>query len=596
MAGRWRLFALGWALVLAGGLLAHLVQTAGGGVRVEDVRYRGAAGETLSALLYVPPSANRARPAPAVMVSHGYINTREMQGPFAIELARRGYVVLAIDMAGHGYSGGWVGLDDAGGPDGLRYLQSLPFVDRSRIALEGHSMGGVAVVGAAIAQPGGYRSMVLEGSTTPEPGQVGAGGPSFPRNVEVVFGRYDEFAPLMWRKARGADVGSSPKLETLFGTRGPVIPGRLYGSIADGTVRRLVIPPVIHPWEHFSRAGVAAAVDWIQATVPGAANPLPGSDQIWMWKEAGTLLALAGFVAVVLGACKGLTSSPALGSLTPGVGQPRPPVGGARPAPARWWLAFLLAAAIPALSFYPLMGAGFAFLPSRLFPEWVANQIVVWALGVAALSLLAYVLTRRGRARFTESGIKSVTLAVLCVACGYAALALTDALFKVDFRFWIVGLKPLDSRHALYALAYLPFFLVVFVLMSRILLASLVTSVQGPATQYLALVLAPCLGFVVLLAVQYATLGVTGRLLSPREALNTIIAIQFVPVLAFVGLVTIFAWRHTGGYLAGGLICALVVSWYVTCGTATHWRPGWTLPNSAGLYPARPAAATSLHR
>jgi hypothetical protein len=46
MAGRWRLFALGWALALAGGLLAHLVQTAGG-VRVEDVRYRGAAGDTL---------------------------------------------------------------------------------------------------------------------------------------------------------------------------------------------------------------------------------------------------------------------------------------------------------------------------------------------------------------------------------------------------------------------------------------------------------------------------------------------------------------------------------------------------------------------
>jgi hypothetical protein len=30
---RWALFALGWALALAGGLAAHLVQTAGG-VRV----------------------------------------------------------------------------------------------------------------------------------------------------------------------------------------------------------------------------------------------------------------------------------------------------------------------------------------------------------------------------------------------------------------------------------------------------------------------------------------------------------------------------------------------------------------------------------
>jgi dienelactone hydrolase len=590
VAGRWRLFALGWALALAGGLLAHLVQTAGG-VRVEDVRYRGASGETLSALLYVPPGATAAHPAPAVLLSHGYINTREMQSPFAIELARRGYVVLAIDMSGHGYSGGWLSLDDAGGPDGLRYLQSRPFVDRSRIALEGHSMGGVAVVGAAIAQPDGYRSMVLEGSTTPEPGQVGAGDRRFPRNLEVVFGRYDEFAPLMWHEAKGADVGASPKLEAVFGSKGLVRSGQIYGSIAQGDARRLVIPPVTHPWEHFSRAGVAAAVDWIEATVPDAADPRPGSDQIWIWKEAGTLIALAGFVAIVLGACEGLTSTPLFSSLASAGGQPRPPVGGARPAPARWWLAFALAAAIPALSFYPLMNVGFAFLPSRLFPEWVANQLVVWALGATGLSLLAYVLTRRGRARFSEGGIKPAVLAVVCVAFGYLALALADALFKVDFRFWVVGVKPLDGRHALYALAYLPFFAVVFVLMSRTLLASLITPAQGPAAQYLALALAPCLGFAVLLAVQYAALRVSGRLLSPREALNTIIAIQFVPVLAFVGLVTVFAWRRTGSYLTGGLICALAVSWYVTAGTATHWRPGWTLPKSAGLYPARPATA-----
>jgi pimeloyl-ACP methyl ester carboxylesterase len=580
-------------LALAGGLLAHLVQTAGG-VRVEDVRYRGAGGEPLAALLYVPPGASPAHPAPAVMVSHGYINTREMQSPFAIELARRGYVVLAIDMVGHGYSGGWLGLDDAGGPDGLRYLQSLPFVDRTRIALEGHSMGGVAAVGAAIAQPDGYRSMVLEGSTTPEAGQVGAGGPEFPRNLEVVFGRYDEFAPLMWHEPRGADAGASPKLETVFGSQGQVVPGRLYGSIAAGTARRLVIPPVTHPWEHFSRAGVGAAIDWIQATVPGAATPLPASDQIWIWKEVGTLTALAGFVAIVLGACQGLTASPPFASLAPVGGQARPPVGGARPAPTRWWLAFALAAAIPAASFYPLMDVGFAFLPSRLLPEWVANQLVVWALGSTALSLLAYVLTRRGRARFAGGGIKPAALAVLCVALGYAALAIVDALFKVDFRFWVVGLKPLDARHAIYALAYLPFFLVVFVLMSRTLLASLVSPTQGPAAQYLTLVLAPCLGFVVLLVAQYATLRLSGRLLSPREALNTIIAIQFVPVLAFVGLVTVFAWRRTGGYLAGGLICALVVTWYVTAGTATHWRPGWTPPKSAGLYPARPAPVAAL--
>jgi hypothetical protein len=37
-------------------LLAHFTQTSGG-IRIEDVRFKGAAGNTMSALLYVPPNA-----------------------------------------------------------------------------------------------------------------------------------------------------------------------------------------------------------------------------------------------------------------------------------------------------------------------------------------------------------------------------------------------------------------------------------------------------------------------------------------------------------------------------------------------------------
>src|SRR5580698_7134840 len=179
MFRRFGLFALGWALVLAGGLIAHLVQTSGG-VRIEDVRYRGAAGETISALLYVPPSATAAHPAPAVLVSHGFINTREMQSPFAIELARRGFVVLAMDMTGHGYSTGPMGVDGFGGPSALAYLRSLPFVDKANIGLEGHSMGGAPIMNAATAIPDGYRAVVLEGSTTQFFGAGAPGTPTFP--------------------------------------------------------------------------------------------------------------------------------------------------------------------------------------------------------------------------------------------------------------------------------------------------------------------------------------------------------------------------------------------------------------------------------
>ena len=89
MSRRWSLAIVGLILILAGGLLAHLTQTSGG-IRIEDVRFKGAKGNTMSALLYVPPNATAKTPAPGVLAVHGYINSRETQDGFAIEFARRG--------------------------------------------------------------------------------------------------------------------------------------------------------------------------------------------------------------------------------------------------------------------------------------------------------------------------------------------------------------------------------------------------------------------------------------------------------------------------------------------------------------------------
>ncbi len=126
----------------------------------------------MSALLYIPPGATRDHPAPGILAVHGYINSRETQDGFAIALARAGYVVLALDQTGHGYSGGTVGANGFGGPDGLKYLRSLDMVDTGNIGLEGHSMGGWTILKAAEAMPGDYKAMVLEGSGPRRPGHT----------------------------------------------------------------------------------------------------------------------------------------------------------------------------------------------------------------------------------------------------------------------------------------------------------------------------------------------------------------------------------------------------------------------------------------
>ncbi len=570
MRKTWLLIAVGLGLILGGAFLAHRIQTSGG-VRIEDVRIPGDKGTVISALVYTPPGATAARPAPAVLVSHGYINTREMQSAFAIELARRGFVVLSIDMAGHGYSTGIVGTNDFGGPAALRYLKGLPQVDPANIGLEGHSMGGGPVVGAAASDPGGYRSVVLVGSTPGIGAVFGSTAKADLRNLAVVFGQYDEFAPLMWQVDKGSQVATSKQLQALFGVTAPVRPGQVYGDLAAGTGRVLYNPPVTHPWEHFSSAGVAPVIDWFQKTLPGAAHPLPPTDQIWIWKEVGTLIAFLGFVVLTLGVFELLLAAPWLSGLI----HVAEPAGESRG--GRWWLAFVLTAAVPALTYFPLMKLGMLFFPMRFFPQWITNQLLVWALLNAAVTAVLTLVLKGGRPAFRVDGLRSVVIAVLTVGAGYLSLAAVDAAFKVDYRFWVLGLKPLDALHAGYAAAYFPLWTVFFLVSLRALNANLAIRNASGWSQYLAAAVALPLGFVVLLAIQYTSLFSTG-VLAMAEPLNTIVAIQFVPLLAIVGVISVFTYRRTNSYVPGAVICGLFMAWYVTGGTATHWSPQFQLP------------------
>lgn len=561
---KWLAFGLAWALILGGAYLAHAVQTAGG-TTVAEVRIAAEKGVAVSGLLYTPSNATASTPAPAVLVSHGYINTREMQSPFAIELARRGFVVLAMDMTGHGYSGGIVGTADFGGPAALRYLRSLPVVDKANVGLEGHSMGSGPVMAAALAEPDGYRAIVLEGST---PGLLGAKAPENPKNLAVVFGQFDEFAGLMWGVPKGSLVATSPKLAKVFGVAGPVEVGRVYGSVADGTARVLLNPPITHPWEHFSESGVGGAVEWFQKTLP-APRAMSAGDQIWLWKEIGTLIAFAGMVYLILATFDLLLGFGPFAKLSEA---PQPL---AERRDGRWWLSLLITAGLPALTYFPLMKVGQVFFPMPPFPQWIQNQLLVWALGTALISYLIGRALKRGKPAFTNRWALSLGAAVVTMGVAYLSLVIVDGLFKVDYRFWVLGLKPLDATRAFQLPAYLILWTVFFLVSLRALATDLAVKGEGFIAALGWAKVAMAGGFFVLVVWQYATLFNTGLLATPKEPLNVIVAIQFIPLLAIVGVIAAFTYRRTNSYVPGALICALLISWYVTSGTANHWQPGF---------------------
>ena len=95
-----------WLLVLLCGIFgcmmfAHGIQTDHGAVAVTDGFIDTAEGR-LTYKLYTPVTATAENPAPGVLLLHGYQNDHETCGAYAIELARRGAVVMALDEYGHG--------------------------------------------------------------------------------------------------------------------------------------------------------------------------------------------------------------------------------------------------------------------------------------------------------------------------------------------------------------------------------------------------------------------------------------------------------------------------------------------------------------
>ncbi len=558
-------------LVLLGSVVAAWVQTDGGKVDVQDIRFTGASGNQLSALLYLPENASADTPAPGILAVHGYINSRETQTGFAVELARRGFVVLALDQMGHGYSDPPAFAAGFGGPDALAYLRSLGMVDPDKIGLTGHSMGGWTVQLAAASAPDDYQSMVLLGSST---GTFGApeGTPTSPRNLLLVFSLFDEFSNLMWGAAIPRDIVWTPKLKTLFDTEDGVDVGRLYGNLEAGTARMLLMPPVTHPGDHLSREAVAATVDWFDRTL-GAPESVTG--QTWFFKELATGVALIGLACLLFPLTDWLLGLAMFRSVTREV--PR-----AQPVSAtRWWVSVALAALIPVILFFPLQTIANLVLPPNLvLPQTITNGVLLWAWGVGLVNLALFAWWLRGR-RLNRAALglpanTGVMLRTLCIALMvtlmvYAVFVTCAWLFTVDFRFWVVALKPMSLMQFGAFLVYLPLFTLFFLVLSLTLHNQLRRAGISGWTNAGIL----SLGFVLLLLVQYVPLVLGGAMAIASQPLLTIVAFQFVPLLALVALVSTFCFERTGSIYLGAWINSLVVTWYMVAGTATQAVPFW---------------------
>ena len=155
-----RCYAL-WAAIFA--LIALIAAWTGnrierdfGRIDVNTITFMTEEMQPMVAKLYRPKTATAAQPAPGLLALHGYQSDKEATNTFgALELARRGYVVLAIDHFGHGYStkAPAANKNMSGANNGYQYLKTLPFVDNTRLGIFGHSTGALNAIRVAKANP-----------------------------------------------------------------------------------------------------------------------------------------------------------------------------------------------------------------------------------------------------------------------------------------------------------------------------------------------------------------------------------------------------------------------------------------------------------
>ena len=455
-------------LILAGSLLASVYNTGNGTVEVSRFSVKTENG-TLSGLLYKPKTATAENPRPAVVVTHGYLNSAEMQDANAIELSRRGYVVFAMDQYDHGHStfdsskyGGtdffslWSKFWLNSQYDAVQYAYEQPYVLKDEngngiIGVTGHSMGGFSSAYAVWHdeqdfQATGIRKIyasLTEGADFSYTGFFGvnvavADANGGGRTLGKVAAQFDEFffndpaAPsgtVRKKNYVGTDEGKA------FLQQEAPEAGVWYET-SDGGRRIIYQPYQTHPMNHFSTVTTASAVEFYEEAFrnfdTGVAE-IEAGKQIWLWKEIFECLALVGFVLLLVPVAQLLMRLPFLNKAKTGALRELPKArGGARPAAA---IILIIAIILPGLFFTGLYDG-----------EQPWKDILFWcAIAVGAVGLVGAVCLTKKRGKRTLAG-------GCCAAAAGAGLAVLVNQLSATYADYAVWTAPVVNSVARWTL------------------------------------------------------------------------------------------------------------------------------------------------
>lgn len=437
-------------LMLLGSILAQTFNTSFYKVEVTRISFDTATG-TLSGLLYRPKNVDASSPHPAIVTTHGYLNSAEMQDETAIEMSRRGYVVLALDMYDHGHSHG--NAENTGGffnfwPtalwDAAQYMYQQDYVAKDSagnglIAVSGHSMGGFSsemalYLDEANYATAGYRTITAGLSMGADYSYVSYlgldettavatfGG----RTIGKICGQYDEFffaadePPTKSGTVYRKDYVATAAGRTLLEQEAPQ--ANTWYTCADGGQRIIYQPNEIHPWNHFSTTSTKDAIEFYAVAFADQAsllNDLPSGSQIWYWKEIFECVALVGFLLMLAPLALALMKLPFLSKAKQSAAAPLPSTA-TLSGKAGSIVLFVVGMLLPAIIF-PVVYDGSVTAEAMRWLRYACGIVMV-------LSVIVLILAARSK----ESGRRSWIVGAICAlaASGVMHLLVTKNVFE----------------------------------------------------------------------------------------------------------------------------------------------------------------------
>ena len=612
-------------IVLVASFVAKQFHTSFGKVEVKEISYLSEDGAMLRGLLYRPTHSGPENPAPAVIAVHGYNNTAEVQVMNSIELSRRGYVVFAIDEYGHGESGfpdekiNEGITNDLGTYSALQYVGKLPYVDKTRIGMVAHSMGGAAIQNGtkrAFEEHAKNNQITIPTALLPTAQAFSMDEnkeyllKDLPVNIGIVNAQFDEWTQAFWEVKLGKDANTSYKVTSAFGftepeygkfyqfgKKTPVAATDLAEVVSRGELRTIYSIPTVHPRLHFSKKASASVNEFFDTTLKQNQTTFAPTQQIWLGKDIFGGIALLAFFVFVVGVALMLLNLPFFATISRTEPQSPTTVGGSK---TRFYISLFILAIIPAPLIYQLV-SGYPiaikamgrvvptlFPPNTLFPMPTANVLTIFNIITALISLAIFTLVyrlvmKKAGTTIDDIGVKldgqgilkALLLAFLAFLSGYALLSLVKWLFLVDFRFWVLSIKVLTPAKLRMFLIYLPFFVGTFLVSS--LTQNSFTRIRGAKewVNTLLIALSSVLSLALLTAIDYGGLYLTGVKTFPMLPLPTPITSSLAGVLLWgllfilpiTALIARYLFKKTGSIWLGGFVNGFIVTLFAISNT-----------------------------